>query len=197
MKTEILEDLKIIWKEVEEETQYGSQSLGEELAKQWKGRLRKVVIKFALELGLCLMIYIGAILVIIQGPSDHASRMFGLKIVLLSLVFFLPVGASLYQSLLFWKKADFTRPIKTYVDDSIEKLIQFKVLYARYAYLFSAFMIIMLLTDDFFGEKSVAVKAGTFAFIAATVIMVKPYLRLIYGKDLSHFEDIKKEMSEE
>ena len=152
--------------------------------------------KFVLELGLYLVIYTGAIITIVQTSANFSSQLFGIKIVVLSLLFFTPVGISLFQSLAFLGKVNFMISMTDYVDESIQKLIKSKKLYLRYSYLFSGFMIAMLFTDDFFMSHSQMIKVMSVGFVVMATLLIKPYLNITYDKDIRRFQQIKKEMSE-
>lgn len=196
MSTETLDSLKTIWNDVQKDSSYEANMLYAELSRQWKERNRKLMLKFIVELGLYLVIYTSAIITIVQTSANFSSQLFGIKIVVLSLLFFTPVGISLFQSLAYLRKVDFTISMTDYVDESIQKLIKSKRLYLRYSYLFSGFMIAMLFTDDFFMSHSQMIKVISVGFVVMATLLIKPYLNISYYKDIRHFEQIKKEMSE-
>jgi hypothetical protein len=196
MNTETLDSLKGVWNDIGKSDAGKNIDLHTELASRWKDRNKKIRFKFILEMVLSILIYITAIIILIQAPASTPSKMFGLKVVLLSLVFFVPVTYSLYQSIMSLKTIDFTQPLKTYVHDSIEKLRRTMRLYVRYGYLSAAFTVVMLVTDDFFSEQTLTIKAITFGFIALMMLLVRPYLKASYGRDLHHFEQIKNEMGD-
>lgn len=196
MSAETLDSLKTIWNDVQKDSSYEANMLYAELNRQWKERNRKLMLKFIVELGLYLVIYTSAIITIVQTSANFSSQLFGIKIVVLSLLFFTPVGISLFQSLAYLRKVDFTISMTDYVDESIQKLVKSKRLYLRYSYLFSGFMIAMLFTDDFFMSHSQMIKVISVGFVVMATLLIKPYLNISYDKDIRHFEQIKKEMSE-
>lgn len=196
MSAETLDSLKTIWNDVQKDSSYEANMLYAELNRQWKERNRKLMLKFIVELGLYLVIYTSAIITIVQTSANFSSQLFGIKIVVLSLLFFTPVGISLFQSLTYLRKVDFTISMTDYVDESIQKLVKSKRLYLRYSYLFSGFMIAMLFTDDFFMSHSQMIKVISVGFVVMATLLIKPYLNISYDKDIRHFEQIKKEMSE-
>lgn len=196
MSTETLDSLKSIWNDVQKDSSNEANMLYAELNRQWRERNRKLMSKFVLELGLYLVIYTGAIITIVQTSANFSSQLFGIKIVVLSLLFFTPVGISLFQSLAFLGKVNFTISMTDYVDESIQKLIKSKKLYLRYSYLFSGFMVAMLFTDDFFMSHSQMIKVMSVGFVVMATLLIKPYLNITYDKDIRRFQQIKKEMSE-
>jgi hypothetical protein len=191
MNTETLDALKTVWKEIDSPTT-PAPSL-RDLERLWKVRNRNMVIRFVAELILYLAIYTGAIVIIVSTASTE-GRMFGIKIVALNLIFFAPVGISLYQALAFARHGDVAISITACLRSSIQKLNRAKRLYVRHSYLFSVFMVVMLLTDSYFSGQSLLLKGCVFAFIGVTAILVKPALDVTFGRDIRHFENLLKEM---
>lgn len=196
MSNETLDSLRGIWNDVQKDSSYEANMLHAELNRQWKERNRKLMLKFIIELGIYLVIYTSAIITIVQTSANLSSQLFGIKIVVLSLLFFTPVGISLFQSLAYLRKVNFNISITDYVDESIHKLIKSKKLYLRYSYLFSGFMMAMLLTDDFFMSHSQMIKVLSVGFVVMTTLLIKPYLNITYDKDIRRFQQIKKEMGD-
>jgi len=197
MKTEPLDSLKTAWNEPETDSFYKTEELLlKELSRQWENRSRKLRRKFIGEFGFYVLLYLAAIVIIIQASTNPISQFFGIKIVLLSLIFFTPVGISLYQSLAFLRNVDLSKPMGSFVTESIQRLKRSEQLYMRYSYLFSGFMIALLLTDEFFSSQTLALQLVVFTFIALFALLVKPYLRVAYSKEREHFEKLRKEMEE-
>ena len=94
------------------------------------------------------------------------------------------------------RSGDITSPMTAYVEDSIAKLKKSKGLYVRYSYLFTLFMIVMLLTDGYFEQQVLVIKVCVYVFVVASAILVKPAVDMTYGRDIRHFEQIRKEMEE-
>lgn len=196
MNTDTLDSLKVVWNDIPEGPSYDAHLLYAELNTKWKNRNRKLMLKFVRELGLYLVIYTGAVLTIVLASANQSSQLFGIKIVALSLLFFTPVGISLFQSLTYLQKVDFNTSMTVYVDESIRKLVRSKKLYLRYSYLFGGFMMAMLFTDDFFMSHAPAVKIASVGFVVIATLLVKPYLNSTYDKDIRHFRQIRNEMKE-
>lgn len=194
MSTETLDSFKEIWNDIGKSDASKNIATPNELASRWDERNKKIRLRFVVEMTVSILIYATAIVIIIQVPANMPSKMFGLKVVLLNLVFFMPIAYSLYQSITSLKTIDFTQPLKTYVQDSVEKLRRTIRLYVRCSYLLAAFSVVMLVTDDFFLAQTLLVKAITFGFIAVILFLVRPYLNASYGRDLRYFEQIEKEM---
>lgn len=197
MSIDTLDSLKGVWKDIGVISEKGFSMIGEEQINRWNERNRKLRLRFFLEMAASLLIYIAAIVIIIQASADSPSQVFGLKVVLLSLLFYLPASTSLYKSLALLRQGEFTRPMKEYLDDSVTKLHKAIKLYVRYAYLQTAFMTVMLLTDDFFMAQPWALRVSAVSFVVLCALLVKPYRRLTYRNDLQHFEELQKEITDE
>lgn len=193
MSTDTLDDLRVIWNEPQVKTTKAP-ALHLAIAEQWRARDRKIRLKFILELALTMVIYTGAIILIIQASSNTMSQVFGIKIVLLSLIFVGPVGISLYQSLSFIRTMDMSTPMTSYLNEAIEKLRKSERLYVQYTYLFNGFMIVLLVTDDYFMGQPAVIQYSAFGLIMFSVLLVRPYLNATYGRDRRHFEKIREDL---
>lgn len=195
MNNDALDKLRLAWSEVAKERVWDPGNFHEELRRKWEIRSRRIVAKILIEISICLVIYASAISVILRADATYSSQLFGIKIILLSLIFFAPVGVSLYQSLIAFRKIDLTQPVKHYLEDSVMKLTRTIKLYERYSFLFSGFMAVMLLTDSFFMSQPAWMKILAFSFVVLGALMVRPYLRIVYGKDIRRFMALKEELA--
>ena len=196
MKTDLLDDLKKVWNEPPKEHVSSDDFLHQKLASLWQKRSRSTKRKVLFELGSYLVIYAGAIVVMVQASTDAARQWFALKVILLSLIFFAPVCMALYQSIVFLRQADLTQPMGLFVEASIRQLRKAERLYLRYSYLFSGFMVVLLATDELFNRQALWLRATVFVFIVLFALAVQPYVRWTYGKDRRYFEALKNEMEE-
>lgn len=196
MSAEQLNDLKGVWKRLDTGTEFLTPSDCRDLSDRWRKRNKGTLLRFALELTVSTLIYISSIMILVLTSPELPGKIFGIKVILLSITLFTPIVISMNQSLNTLKQIDLTSSVSNYIRGSIKKLKNSQRLYIRHTYLFALFLTVILATDEYFVSQSTQIKAGTFIFIALVTLLTRPYLNYSYGGDITYFEKMYKSLNE-
>lgn len=195
MKIEQIDDLRQAWQTMGEGAP-GLTAQLQSLETAWNQRRNKMLRRFLIECGLCFLVYAVAIAFIIFGTTETPRRLFGLKIVMMSLVFFIPFTVSFYHAIRQLSEKNATESMGGFIHRSVARLKRLKRIYLIGNYVFCLMLLLAFWFDPFLSVQPAWIRWGCYLLDITLLGLAVPMWNISYGRDLRHFEKIEKEWFE-
>lgn len=196
MKIEKIDDLRQAWQTMGEDVPDLATQL-KNLQSAWERRRRKMLRRFAIECGISFLIYATAITFIILSTDDVARKVFGMKVVLLSFVFFIPFTISFYRTIRQLSEKESSESMGSFIHRSVKRLRRLKRIYIAGNYAFCLLLLAAFWFDPFLASQPAWLQWGCYGVVLLLTVLTFPLWKISYGVDLKHFEKMEREWFED
>lgn len=159
-----------------------------------KKRLLKILL---IEVAIGLLIYVGAGMILFFNNAASVQVLFAIKIILLTALFAIPSVLLLYRSIAALRSFDLSIPLKSYLERRIASLKKSIRIYVFIGLLACCFIIIALLTDEFYLFQPLWLKISGVIYVLIFAALLSPILQYYYGKEIKILEQQLKEMGDQ
>jgi len=143
--------------------------------------------RFVLELAGAGLIYLLVLCFVILSGQPLAS--FHVKLLAISVAGLAVLAAAFGRFFVLTRAEIMGLPAREHLDRMLRRQKRLLRFYSVWAYAFSLIFAIVFWDDHSFRALSSAWKAGTTLYLLAVILMTKPYLNLIYGRQIRALEE--------
>jgi hypothetical protein len=142
---------------------------------------------FWIEMIIIGLIYAGFILTVWFMADRVMPYMY--KLVIVTSIAMVPIAWRMYKSQKWINSMDYTKDVRS---NMIEFLGYYKLtlrLYQWSTYIIIVIILILFYTDSDFGRLPGGIKTTLVIYLAAIAILTEPYIRVVYGRRITVFEN--------
>ena len=187
-----LDDLKKQWKETTAAS--SRDAISEAIEKRisaFERSGRGIRKSFAIEMMIVGLIYVGFFCM--MWFLNDGMQMYMYKMVIITTVATAPIVWRLYKAQRWINSMDYTVDVRTNIVAFVKYFKRTLLMYEWTTYTIMLIIFGILLTDDAFNALPWSIKLLVFGYVLIFTILTRPYIRLVYGRKLSAFEDFLKE----
>lgn len=192
MKIEQIDELRQAWKTMGEDAS-GLLTQLNSLQQTWDNRRHKMLRRFMIECGISFLIYAGAIAMIVLQVEDQQRKIFGLKILLLSFVFFIPFTISFLKAIRQLSEKNASESMGSFIHRSVARLRTLKRVYMFGNYIFCFLLIAAFWFDPFLAREPMSLRLICYGVPCLLMLLTIPLWNISYGRDLKHFEKMERD----
>ncbi len=148
---------------------------------------RGTVRRFVFELAGAGLIYLFVLGLVILSGRPLAS--FHVKLLVISVAGLVVLAAAFGRFFVLTKAEIMGLPAREHLDRILRRQKRLMRFYSVWVYAFSLIFAVVFWGDHSFRALSPAWKVGTTVYLLAVILMTKPYLHLIYGRQIRALEE--------
>lgn len=187
-----LDDFKKKWKETT--TSPSTDGIKEAIEKKISSLEktgRNIRMMFYMEVGVVILIYAAFLFAVWTFQELITTYMY--KIVIATTIPSIPIIYRLYKAQKWINSMDYTMDVRSNIIAFLSYYKRALWLYERGMYVTVLIVLALLFTDREFIHINWRIQAATIAWLILAAAIVRPYVRIVYGKKLPVFEDFLKE----
>jgi hypothetical protein len=186
-----LDDLKQQWKTATVEPSAGMKDVLARKVSEMRSSGRGLRTVFYIEMAFVVVIYTGFLWIVLAMGSAVMSYMY--KLVIATGIATAPIAWRMYKSQRWINSMDYTQDMRS---NMIAFLDYYKTTLRWYqwsSYAIILVIIILFFTDNDFIRLQSGIKFTIVIYLAVIFLLTEPYIRIVYRRRLTVFEDFLKE----